>query len=84
MHAQDGEPHDAAGAHGEAAAAAAAAEAASAGADLLEPALRSMLHGGLDGQVAPGGAQDALAGAGLLPVLWEPVCRSAPIYTSSG
>ena len=83
--AQDEEPRDAAGAHGEAAAAAAAAEAPSAGAgDLLEPAVRSMLHGGLDGQMAPGGAQGALAGAGLLPVLWKSVCRSTPIYTSSG
>ena len=84
--AQDEEPRGAAGAHGEAAAAAAAAaEAASAGAgDLLEPALRRMLHGGLDGRMAPGGAPGALAGAGLLPALWEPVCRSTAFHTSSG
>lgn len=84
MRAQNGEPHDAAGAHGTAAAAA-AAEAASAGAgDLLEPALRSMLHVGLDGQMAPGGAQGALAGAELLSSLRGPACVSPVIYRSTG
>lgn len=75
VRAQDGELRDAA----------AAAEAASAGAGgLLEPALMSMLHAGLHGQMAPGGAQGALAGAELLGNAVGPACSSPVDHKSTG